>query len=84
MIYTLMERYQAIKVCDAAAVGPGDANIDARASMLLHGAPTRVADLICLVLESLGLRAMPPTRDQWSAAAQRLRDGWEPVDRSAR
>jgi hypothetical protein len=82
--YALRERHQAIRVCDAMAVDHADANADARASMLLHGASARVADLICLVLESLGLKTMPPTRDQWTAAAQRLRDGWEPTDRSAR
>jgi hypothetical protein len=69
-IYSIKDRYQAIKVCDALAVTPE--------SHLFSTCTPQVSDLICLVLVSLSIQKMPPTAEQWRAASAKLQAGWEP------
>lgn len=76
--HSLRERQQAIKICEAQITHPiGSPGAALAADLLLHASP-KVADLICLVLVSLELKRMPPTVEQWHAAAGKLRDGWNP------
>lgn len=70
--FSIKERHQAIKICEALA-------IEGCSFGLLRTASERVADLICLTLVALPLQTVPPTVDQWRAAADKLIGGWEPT-----
>lgn len=75
---SLKARQQAIKICEAAAAASGNGPDLACHLAMLQGAYEYVAELVCLVLESLPIQAMPPSAEQWQAAADKLSAGWEP------
>lgn len=68
--FSVQNRQAAIRLCEAMAAEP-----DSRRYLT---APWVVADIMCLVLEAIGLTQMPPTGDQWALAARALAAGWSP------
>lgn len=68
--FSVRDREEAIKICAAMALAPS--------SRRYLSVPSVVSDLICLVLEAIGIQEMPPTAEQWRRAADNLRLGWRP------